>query len=204
MKVTVKLLQTLLVERVGLEDGLFSTISTSPLETQHELFPVDASGNVQPAEALQAALMGEGGGEGATEAADEEEADEEEARAEAIEARTAGATGLSFFTKSMVASASRSLASRTAASASLTGRSAFTMSTSSSMPWVATPLSSAGMGLTDLARLRRQRMTSSMAAMPPRSEPAPTASSTVSMVPLPASGMVSPALIAGGVIVRTV
>jgi hypothetical protein len=206
MKVTVKLLQTLLVERVGLEDGLFSTISTSPLETQHELFPVDASGNVQPAEALQAALMGEGGGEGATEAADEEEADEEEARAEAIETRTAGATGLSFFTTSMVASASRSLASRTAASACLTGRSAFTMSksSSSSMPWVATPISSAGMGLTDLARLRWQRMTSSMAAMPPRSEPAPTAIGTVSMVPLPASGMVSPALIAGGVIVRTV
>ena len=132
-----------------------------------------------------------------------EAADKEEVRAEAMEAE-AGATGLSFFTKSMVASASRSLASRTAASACLTGRAAFTMLTSSSMPWVATPLSSAGMGPTDLVRRRRQRMTSIMAAMPPRSEPAPTAISTVSMVPLPASGTESPALIAGGVIVRTV
>jgi hypothetical protein len=52
-------------------------------------------------------------------------------KAEAMEAE-AGATGLSFFTKSMVVSASRSLASRTAASTCLTGRSAFTMSTSSS------------------------------------------------------------------------
>ena len=33
--------------------------AASPLQTQHELFPVDANGNVQPAEALQAALMGD-------------------------------------------------------------------------------------------------------------------------------------------------
>ena len=108
-------------------------------------------------------------------------------------------------------------------------RAAFTMSKSSSsaMPWVATPLSSAALELvlapeptcardlpkarwvllarpTDLARLRRQRITSIMAAMPPSSEPAPTTISTVSMVPMPASGTVSPALVAGGVIVRTV
>jgi hypothetical protein len=57
---------------------------------------------------------------------------------------------------------------------------------------------------TDLARLRRQRITSIMAAMPPSSELAPTTISTVSMVPMPASGTVSPALVAGGVIVRTV
>ena len=171
-----------------------------------------------------------------------EAADEEESRAEAMEAK-AGATGLFFFTKSMVASASRSLsffksmvasasrslAGRTAAPVCLTGRAAFTMSKSSSsaMPWVATPLSSAGLELvlapkptcardlpkarwvlparpTDLARLRRQRITSSMAAMPPRSDPAPTAICTVSMVPLPASGTGSPALIAGGMIVSTV
>ena len=139
------------------------------------------------------------------EAADEEEADAEEARAEAIEA-TAGATGLSFFSKPMVASASRSLTGRAAASACLTGRAAFTMSNSSpsAMPWVAAPLSSAGMGPTDLARLRRQRITSIMAVIPPKSELAPTAISTVSMVPLPASGTESPALIAGGVIVTTV
>ena len=84
---------------------------------------------------------GEGGG--AMEAADEEEA-----RAEAMEAK-AGATGLSFFTKSTVASASRSLVGRAAATACLTGRAAFTMSksSSSSMPWVDTPLSSAGLEL---------------------------------------------------------
>ena len=71
-----------------------------------------------------------------------------------------------------------------------------------------------------MARLRLQRITSTMAAMPPRSKPAPTTISTVSMVPvplpasgtdvsmvplpLPESGTESPALIAGGVIVRTV
>ena len=69
---------------------------------------------------------------------------------------------------------------------------------------MATPLSSAGMGPTDLARLRRQRITSSMAGMPHRSELAPTAISTVSMVPLPASGTVSPALMVGGAIVTMV
>ena len=57
---------------------------------------------------------------------------------------------------------------------------------------------------TDLARLRRQSITSIMAAMPPRSEPAPTAISTVSMVQLPASGTESPALIAGEIVVSTV
>jgi hypothetical protein len=43
-----------------------------------------------------------------------------------------------------------------------------------------------------------------MAAMPPRSETVPATIGTVSIVPLPASGTKSPALVAGEMIVRTV